>query len=268
MSWLQTLTVLTFHALNPDWKIRVYMPEEQANDIIAYIPDYTGPDYFYLVKYMPYVEIVKVRLSKYRINAGLHNILRSDILRFHLLYEQGGIWSDFDVIWLKPIDKLSQIVSAGKTLTKSAEGFVCMHKTSTGFHSNGILGSIKGSEFYKRCIHISEQIQEEMDVNKIPHQAFGPTLFNQNFSTFDRIEKKYPTMVGIPYKTFYPYSSLKRDLDRLYKESNEDYLHPEVIAVHWYNGHPLSKEFVNMNRYFKYECTMNSILSLIKTTML
>ena len=57
----------------------------------SFIPNYTGKNYFHLVEQSDYVNIVNVDLNEYGIDPGLHNILRSDILRYHLLYSQGGV---------------------------------------------------------------------------------------------------------------------------------------------------------------------------------
>jgi len=84
MSQLQTFTVSTFHKHNPDWTINVYIPKQPYAGPSRYIPNYIGKDYFYLVEQSDYVNIVNVDLNHYKINPELHNILRSDILRYNL----------------------------------------------------------------------------------------------------------------------------------------------------------------------------------------
>jgi len=90
MSELQTLTVTTFHQLNPDWRIMVYVPTQaydgnyrSAN--LTHIQDYVGRDFFHVVKGMPYVNITKINLDSYNIPRDIHDILRSDIFRYHIL---------------------------------------------------------------------------------------------------------------------------------------------------------------------------------------
>ena len=42
MSRLQVFTVETFHKLNPEWEIYVYVPKQAYIMNAKYIPDYTG----------------------------------------------------------------------------------------------------------------------------------------------------------------------------------------------------------------------------------
>jgi len=85
---------------------------------------------------MNYVKIIEVDITDYKISKDLHNILRSDILRYKILYDEGGIWSDFDIIWLKSIDHLCKIKHANYV---EELGFsVTMYKDVIGHYSIGV----------------------------------------------------------------------------------------------------------------------------------
>jgi hypothetical protein len=61
---------------------------------------------------MDFVEIRTIDLTKLGYKSDILNIHTpglSDILRINTLYENGGLWSDSDIIWLKPMDEIANI---------------------------------------------------------------------------------------------------------------------------------------------------------------
>ena len=253
MSRLQVLTVETFHDLNPDWDINVYVPEQKYGGDAKYIPDYTGDDYFHIVKGYDYVNIETIDLDDYGIRHELHNILRSDILRYHLLHMHGGVWSDFDIIWIKPMEKLAKIIGSDFTAT------MCLNAHTTGFHSIGVLVSTKQHELYGTLMEECDEIQKAMGVNP-NHQLFGSLLWNKLIPTSAVMADKYPSMAAVRYATFYPYSI--QDLGQLYNKTNLDVITDDTMCVHWFNGHTVSKDYIHTDSFAKTRpCSMTGILT-------
>lgn len=248
MSRLQVFTVETFHKLNLDWEIIVYLPKQVSTSTVKYIPDYTGIDYYYILTSLPYLTFKEVDMSEYGIDTGLHNILMSDILRYHLLYTHGGVWSDFDVIWLKPMN-----------ITNTT---VCMLNTTTGHHNISVLIAEPKHEFYRDMIQICNTILSKKSnaIDMMDHQEFGTRLLNELYPTLKDVLNKYPDIVGLPYETFFPYSIF--NMEKLYKEENLSFINDNVYGIHWFNGHPLSKEYVNNNFYNKgIKCSITTLLN-------
>lgn len=266
MSWLQTLTVSTFHKQNPDWIINIYLPKQDYNGNIKYIPKYNDQDYFPLLEQMDFVNMIEVDLADYKINENLHNILRSDILRYHLLYEHGGIWSDFDVLWLKPINQMNHI----NLINRSNKQFgfsACLYSGFRGHYSIGVLITSKNHKFYQTLINKINSINRSPDQHKqffdrkkntYKHQAFGVELWKILYPDLQSLITNFHDCIGIYYKTFYPYSIF--NLDELYNKDNTSVLDKDVICVHWFNGHELSKKYINEKQYDK-KCSMTSILN-------
>jgi hypothetical protein len=267
MSWLQTLTVKTFHKHNPDWKIFIYVPINKDRCPTKYIPDYRGKDYFSMVKKLPYVQVINVDVTEYGIDRRLHNILRSDIFRYYLLYNVGGVWSDFDVLWLKPIERLFSIKTVGKIATKDFGTFVCMLNTINGLHNISILISAPNHPLYKKLIDECLKIQNSCkNLNNLDHQVFGTVLLNNLYKNIDEVLIDFKDIVGFPYKTFYPYSIY--GLNELYKEAKvAKVMDSDVICLHWWNGHKLSKEYVNKVNGVE-DCSMTRIINLINKDIL
>ncbi len=265
MSYLQTLTVETFHRKNPGWEIQVHIPLQKENSPAKYIPDYVGVDYFPEIRKLKYVNIIYEDLKKYGIDEKLHNILRSDILRYHLLYNVGGVWSDFDVLWLKSMEYLNKIPVVGSVRVSDMGFSVCQFHGTSGFHSIGVMMAKAGNPFFQNLITLCNRIQNQARwKHKLAHQVFGPTLLTRIFPNLETLEKQYKDVVGFPYKTFYPYSIFSLDL--LYKQKDMSYVDEEVMAVHWFNGHSLSKAYIHNG--YKEDCSMTVLLNLIKKGLL
>lgn len=266
MSWLQTRTVTSFHKQNPDWEIRIYMPLQGGDSSVNYIPTYEGLDYFNLLLDFPYITIIKVDLSAYGMNLSLHSILRSDILRYYLLYEFGGVWSDFDVLWIKPMDELLKIKGIGIGSIRDIGVSICYFQTpSEIFHSIGVLLARPHHPFYKCLIEACNNLQNALEYkDRVPHQIFGANLFLQLLPNSREMLLSYSDLVIIPYSVFYPYSIF--NLRDLYVNTNMELINEDTIAIHWFNGHKRTKEYINND--CKSDCTMTNIINLINQDLL
>ena len=256
MSWFQTLTVKSFRKYNPDWEIRLYLPKQVYTGGSRYIPDYTGPDFFNDVLTFPGVQVIDVDLNDYNISEGHHNILRSDILRYHLLYEYGGVWSDFDVIWLKPVDHFNNITYFGSAKLEEITAVVSFIQGTHGGHSIGIMMHTKGDPYVKSLIELTAQVKPPFG-----HEVFGGVMLNEHYPTLESLSR-FPGVVGACFETYYPYcihppNQTIRNL--YYGVDLNPVLNSEVLCLHWYNGHVLSKNYVNgegLNR----DCSMTQII--------
>lgn len=252
MAELNTFTPLTFHRLNPDWKIIVHLtkqkPEELGKNV--YVPEYKGKDYFHLVREMDFVEIREVDLIELEINTAMPACSNSDMFRRRILYEEGGVWSDFDVIWLRPMSHFVNIDCKGDP--NDFEGTVSFHQYTHGFHNISNIVSEKGSGFIKSLIDFEKTIEPPYE-----HQSYGSSMLNKRYPTYESVIKEHPRMLAIPYETFYPYSIL--NMNQLWKRVNLSLIESKnVMCVHWFNGHRLTQQFLAIGDYYK--CSMTQIL--------
>ena len=258
MSKLQVFTIETFHRWNPDWEIKLFVSDNRYKGTTRYVPDYVNKDYFPNVYHLNYVEIIEVDLNTFGVRQDLHDILRSDILRYHLLYNFGGVWSDFDVIWLRPMSHINNIETIGRVSIKEMGSMVTLYDTISGYHNIGILMCTQNHPYYKEAIDRCNQIQETH--NEFGHQEFGSEMLNHLFPDLDYITNKYEDVVGFKYETFAPYSIFQ--MDKLYHDVDLAPLNDNnVIGLHWFNGHQYAKEYVNQNK-FGDNSSMTEILKL------
>jgi hypothetical protein len=253
MSELQTLSVISFHRHNPYWKIIVHLIKQTQEELPKniWVPDYTGDDYFHIIESLKYVEIRKVDLVKEGIGINKHSIQASDMLRFRVLYKKGGVYSDFDTLWLRSMNEFKNISCYGDPL--NFETTVCYYGFTIGHHNESNIVSEPGGNYLHGLIEEQNEIKPPFD----DYQTFLSSLLNNKYPRYVLLKDKYPRVMAIQYKTFYPYSIF--NLAQLYQQNDLSPIDSEVMAIHWFNGHELSKDYVN-NHGFERDCSMTTIL--------
>lgn len=253
MSRLQMLTVMSFHKFNPDWSIYVYEPNITYRNLAknTYIPDYTGKDWYPRLKELDYVNVVRFDLGDFGIKPDSHGIQCSDQWRARILYAHGGMYSDFDVLWLKPMTEFVNVECDGNP--RDFEAVVSFSLYRSGYQSNSNILAEAGSPFLRDITARQEAVRPPY-----AHQAYYLDIVNEAYPTLASIRTKFPRVMAVQYKTFFPYGLF--DLKRLYYKTD---LSPtadkDVMAIHWYNGAKESKDYVNKEDYGR-PCSMTTIL--------
>ena len=250
MSQLMVFTVFSFHKYNPDWRIIVYRTIETDEELgeNTYVPYYTGKDYFPLLETLSYVEIKNIRVSDFNIKNTVHSFLGSDLFRTNILYKEGGVYSDFDIIWLKSMDEFVNIDCIGNP--NDFDATVCYHNLTNGHHSIGCVIAKQGSKFIDTWMRFQQTVQAPYR-----YQSFGNKLLAKRFPDLESVQRLFPSILALRYETFYPYSIF--NLKKLYLEDDITPIsNKNVMGVHWFNGHPLAQEYIK-NRN---DCSMTFIL--------
>jgi hypothetical protein len=245
ISWLQVLSVRSFHKYNPDWEIRLYLISQTPDELRKNtdVPD--CPDYMDTLIVLPYLKIIFVDLDEWNIRKDIHGLMASDIIRCRLMYEVGGVYSDFDMIWLRPMrDFFRQHGSDFETS-------VCIHEN--GHYNMSNIISEPGGDFMRSTLIAQMNVGEIND-----YQCMNSVLFRQYWPTREILLKRFPRLLIIDYETLYPYSVY--ELERLYNNIDLSVLNDRrVIGLHWFCGHQLSKDYINSEDYTR-ECSMTEIL--------
>jgi len=255
MSYIQTLTPISFHKFNPDWEIRLYIPTVRDMGNSCYVPDYTGKDYFDTLLNLNYIKIITVDPEKdYNIPERVTGILKSDAMRLYWLYNDGGVWSDFDVLWIKPFEALN--------LDDKVGNMICRYPLKEKHYNVGILYSISKHALIKEVI---DEIRCLINSGiSLKHQEFGVDIWNRKYSRTEDITDRYNDVKVHDYKTFYPFSVFQ--LNTLFVANFIDiriWL-KDSVAVHWFAGHRISKQYMNNPRSLKINCTINYIIKNLK----
>lgn len=229
LSYLRYLTVISFLKYNPTWTVKVWTasakPSKESPWKTGEQPgEYIGHDYLedlYLYRH-------EINMESVGIPNDIPEVHKSDLLRWYLLGTQGGIWSDFDILYIAPL--LNDIVKTwngpGLCAYELPKGQIARYR----FQAIGFLASAgkTGKEFFNQMF--------KKGIAKIPqteYQAFGATLLEKEHLPAWEAEKK--PVFYIDKALVYPYHSCHNV--KVYFQPNE-LIHPGAVGLHWYAGHP------------------------------
>jgi len=254
LPYLRMMSMVSFHKLNPDWEIRLYVPMNHYEGSITWKTgeqDYkiNTPDYFdYMRKNYPEIKIKPFDFKSVNIPVDIPENFKSDFIRWFLLWKLGGLWSDNDIIYIKPMTAFNknQIKYYNKSL------WLCFNN---GYHSCGFLMSAPENVFFK---NLFDYAKANFKIHE--YQSAGPDLFAKfNFNNIKVLESyRYE---NIDMDIVYPYDSL--NIEKIFNECNS--IPENSIGLHWYAGHKLAEKYINNlneNNYHKYNNTLTSYLDV------
>ncbi len=107
MSFIQLLTIISFNHHNPGWKIYLWMPIKKT-EIKTWSGfenkvKYENKDYFGEIQNIPNVVIKILDFDEIGFHNNVSEVFKSDYLRYWALYNYGGGYSDFFIIFLKTL---------------------------------------------------------------------------------------------------------------------------------------------------------------------
>ena len=177
----------------------------------------------------------------------------ADFVRLKVLYENGGIYLDTDMLVLKSFDNL--------LINKCFFG-----AESSRFISAGIIGAEKKCFFIKECLLQYKMINfsKITDLNKIVMPLIVTRLFRNMFNynlLFDNILKRDDIII-YPSQFFYPLPNNKKHDIKNYK----NYLDTSTLAIHlWGASWVEHSEFYYLKKR-KYLKGFYKVLKTINTT--
>jgi hypothetical protein len=171
--------------------------------------------------------------ADYSFDNHAHEVHKSDFLRWKLLAENGGLWSDIDILYSKPMHKL-QSNNENNTSTDT----VLCPLVPPKKHTVGFLMSSKHNEFCDWMHQISKQ-----QYNPNIYQCMGSDILNNNFPTFESFQTQFPNNKFLFLENRAVYSISSKEVDRFFSVVNNDTKKKinsaSVIGFHWFAGHPL-----------------------------
>ncbi|HJZ23968.1 MAG TPA: glycosyltransferase, partial [Candidatus Babeliales bacterium] len=139
---------------------------------------------------------------------------KSDLLKWELIYQLGGVYVDTDFECIKPLDVGSLALGAA------------------------LFGAVSGNEILKDCI---ETIKDDRGFSEV-YVRTGPVHFTKS------LMRAYTKALGVnavfPPSFFYPLGARQTNLSR---SEVEALFHPESYAVHWWEGAWVEKQIINEN---------------------
>ena len=104
LSFLRWMSMHSFSVLNPDWTLKLHVSE---TDTSATWNKGNNKQRFEAQDYRGWLDkIDRLEIIQETDFPGLHGVHQSDILRNRYLSEQGGLWSDVDILYCQPMNAL------------------------------------------------------------------------------------------------------------------------------------------------------------------
>lgn len=229
-TYLHALTIKTFQKHNPDFRIIIYISYIKNNKMVMWNSGEQNKQYnniydINLLKDIPNVEFIEIDLNKILNYDGvLSSVWKSDIIRLLKLYEHGGMYIDFDILFIKKVpESLLQIDKL-------------MFNTYNDVINNAVIISNKDNFILKILI---DEILKIINNNNVQNEymQFGPTLITRIIKNNKTLESY---LYYIPNDMTCPY--LWNEMDKLFLK-NIDQTTENTFGIHWYNGANVSRNY-------------------------
>jgi hypothetical protein len=257
MSWMRYMTIKSFCQLNPDWKVKLYFVNQyrdskpwestEGQDFFTY----DGANYFDNINKLN-IEIIEWNMPpELKSMVEIHSMGPSHLSNFfkwRMLSDEGGIYSDLDILFVKPIDKFYFEISQCNTA-------IC-HKD---WMSIGLLGSSGNNKFFEDLYY---HTLNSFDPSQ--YQTAGVmgiySMFNcEEDVSFDKLTEKYEGVCNFPYSYFYPYSCY--EVESIF--APETIINDDAIGLHWFGGHTMSQHYNNLlteDNYREYDTLFTRLI--------
>lgn len=244
LPFLNFLTVVSFRRHHPSWKIKIYTVTACRTDMKWSTHEHsnrfvTETDYFpHLAEYN--VEVIAV--DDWIREQGLtdhHFIHQSDMLRIHQLWKEGGVWSDFDIMYIKSIED----VIRGK---KDVLVF------TPYYFPVGFLMAQPGSALFRQIF----EYQKTLEPQPTNYQMYGVVCMGQFLALNQDLLKDVDIL---PREVYLPADW--RQLDMLFQRTVSTF--PEItVGIHWFNGSRMAQDYMKQLRLddFQAHCTIDRLI--------
>lgn len=245
LPFLRFLTLWSFASLNPHWTIKLHEPEPLADvlEVTWDTPEHRGAkasarSYRAWLEAVPNLEVVRHPASRYP--EGLSQVHRSDLLRWEVLATEGGIWSDMDILWGRPMSEVRVLEECKAFVCAWNQGGSVAHSgrlIPLPAHSIGFLGSSPGAYPYEQAWALARRHMKQSAGEH--YQALG----NQLLAQVCPLGRELPDgTVNLSRHVVYPYSWAT--IREFLASSKTVSFRPETVGVHWYAGDPISTHYV------------------------
>jgi hypothetical protein len=233
LSYLRFLSVSSFKKQNPDWQVLFHQPATNSQAPVTWT-NRIEQDFRDQINTLD-VTVVEHNFDLYGFTNQAHEVHKSDFLRWRLLADQGGVWSDIDIFYVGPIDNLRENTAENSGIDVA----LCPLKPPKK-HTVGFMLAAKNNPFYQ---YIGQLAVE--NYNQDVYQCMGSDLINRRFETVETFDQQFPNTEFIFLDKKCVYTITSKTIESFYQPTNKKHNSSEIIGYHWFGGHPRSQEFEN-----------------------
>jgi len=253
MSWMRFKTLESFRRLNPDWDMTLYTSNPRIQHKVWTTNNYQDFFCYNGKDYRKGIDALNINVVHYECYENLTASHTSNFLKWEKLATEGGIYSDMDILYFKPIDEFYDKI-------KNYDTAICQ----TEYLSIGLLASSGSNKFYQ---DIYDNILRPFDF--IHYQMAGVDAIYRYYKcpqpdVLKQAASKYPELrfYNIPMNTVYPYDS-KHIVKAFTAPGEAKNLPKETIGYHWYAAHKKAQDFNNIltaDNYKKYNTLFSKLI--------
>jgi glycosyltransferase involved in cell wall biosynthesis len=265
ISYLNYLSIYTFQKYNPDWDIRLYYPKKAFLEQTWKDPNqkftFKGKDYCSELKKLP-IKFIEFDMKSIEISNDIAEVFKSEYLKNYLLSTIGGLWSDMDILYFKPMNKINVNIKYNEDITNVVS--IDTKYTNKWFHSIGFLLSSPNNEYHD---FFFKEGKKQFDPTS--YQSLGAVLFNKICPSIISIHAKFPNTkaVNMSYDTVYAYGYINRRWGLIYNSNNTVYYTNESIGCHWYGGWKEAEKYINEVNDTNYKKYNNVLCKTIRMAL-
>lgn len=248
LSFLHYMTIYSLHRLNPTLPIRIYTSTStHAKSDGAQQPplvQWTTPEHSVSIHHtIRLEEIVRICPEKitlvpidFESEYGLANpetisvVYKADFVRIVKLFEHGGMWFDFDILFIRAIP-------SDLFRTDSPYGF--FYHTYYETIPTGILLAEPQNRYVRMIYDMCMEQRTELAGRTHDYQFIGPRLWQM---ILPLLRKDTEHTHVLETDTIYPY--LYTFIHYLF-DSPQNPVQPRTWGIHWYNGSNEAKHAIN-----------------------
>lgn len=251
LPYLRYLTLYSFKKYNPDWKINLYVPKVLQSEM-----SWTSSEHKFTISCEDYsnrveglgIQVIPFDFDIIGVSNTVSEVLKSDFLRWYLLSTQGGLWSDMDILFFRPVSQIS--------MDEKVSTVLCFHE---GYYSVGFMMASSNNSIFK---YLHDKVKSCF--NPCAYQSIGRTLLDTSLKDVRKLCNRFPEIVhNLPMGVVYPVNWSK--VGKVCT-TNMNILKPESIGLHWYAGSQLLGYWineVNENTYMKHDNVLCNLIQRI-----
>lgn len=241
MPFMRFMSINSFTKLNPDWTVLLHRPSVLADGLIATwkTGEHSGGsaienvvDYTEEIWLLPRVNVERWDVAELG-GDGVSEVFRSDLLRWRLLHERGGLWSDADILYLKPMDEL--YLNNERRYHDVETVYCCPPGKGMGAFLIGFMLGSCGNVHFKRLSELAKTSYP------LKYQSIGRDLIRSYSVRNAVLEVSIGTEHNLRADVVYPFDwrtigqvherRMQNEIEFMLRE-----LPQETIGLHWYAG--------------------------------
>jgi len=237
-SFLRYLTVASFRRANPDWEVRVHVPRTlhqrsaEWTTLEAYEGStFRGRDYARDLYALADVDIVEVDFDRWPALAGAAETFKADFFRWHVLATEGGLYSDADIAYHRPV----RFASFNDPAQADARVGLCAHY---GHQFIGFLFGAPGAACYEQLV-----AEAPRTFDPTVYQSLGSHLLQRCFPTFEALATLHPSDRPFNIDMDVVYAFDWRQIAQLHAPGDPKSLPSGAIGIHWFGGAGQSQRY-------------------------